>query len=205
MQISANSGYFWGAVTDLCILDPKKMDYFSQESEHLRFRRMLPTDVDNWSEFFVDNSFLPYLGVEEGKDPLTLSGEWLARQEERYRLYGLGHLVVEEKASGELIGMGGIIPRDLEQREYEIAYSLKPAHWRRGYGTEIARQMKQYGIQAGIATSFISIIHKENIASQKVARNNGMSIRYETNFLGMPVYIFSDPAMVAEKDVKNLY
>lgn len=169
------------------------MDYFNQESERLKFRKLNLDDINAWTSFFENNDRLTFLGIDITKDPRTLSTEWIHKQLERYKNEGLGHLAVIEKDTGNFIGMGGILPRILNEKpEYEIAYSLKPNYWGKGYGTEIAQQMRLFGTEKGIATSFISIIHKDNKASKHVATKNGMKVQYKTEFMGMKVYVYGD-------------
>lgn len=43
-----------------------------------------------------------------------------------------------------------------------------------GYATEAARLFRDYAFEKAGATSVISIIHPENVPSQKVALRNGM-------------------------------
>lgn len=169
------------------------MNYFKQESERLTYRALTLNDIDSWTEFFENNDRLIFLGIDLTRDSNTIATEWIMKQLERYRNQGLGHLAVIEKSTGDFIGMGGILPRELnEKAEYEIAYSLKPKYWNKGYGTEVARQMKYFGQQNKIATSFISIIDKNNFASINVAKKNNMIVVAETEFLGMNVYIYGD-------------
>jgi ribosomal-protein-alanine N-acetyltransferase len=167
------------------------MDYFSQQTDRLQFRALTESDIHSWLEFFDRNDRLAFLGIDVNKDYRTLATEWISKQLERYQADGFGHLAVIEKSSGAFIGMGGILVRELDdEKVFEIAYSLKPAFWNQGYGTEIASQIKKFGKENQIADSFISIIHKENEASIHVARKNGMKILRETNFMGMEVFVF---------------
>lgn len=109
----------------------------------------------------------------------------------RYSTQGLGHLAVELKESGEFIGMGGILPRDVDGKaEFEIAYSLKPKYWNKGYATEIAQTMKTYAVSNIDAERFISIIDKRNVNSAKVAKKNDMAVLFETHYLRMNVDVF---------------
>ena len=50
--------------------------------------------------------------------------------------------------------------------------------------------MKKFGFTQKIATRFISIIDKENIASINVAKKSGMDMLFEMQYLGMEVYVF---------------
>lgn len=168
-------------------------DYFSQQSARLTFRALSEDDINSWLEFFTGNDRLAFLGIDVNKDYRQLATEWILKQLERYETDGFGHLAVIEKSSGDFIGMGGILVRELDgEKVFEIAYSLKPAYWNQGFGTEIAQQLKQFGLENQICTNFISIIHKQNEASMHVARKNGMKILRETNFMGMKVFIFGE-------------
>lgn len=169
------------------------MDYFNQESKRLYYRKLKESDIDDWLAFFDDNDRLHFLGLDLTKEYTTLAEEWIQKQLNRYETEGFGQLAVIEKNSNQLVGLGGLIPRELnEDNQLEITYSLKKEFWGKGYGTEIACQMKEFGLQHDLSGEFISIIHKDNKASINVARKNGMSILFETQFLGMDVYVFGD-------------
>lgn len=169
------------------------MNYFNQESENLIYRKLTEADIESWTAFFKDNDRLAFLGLDLAKDHETLSKEWVWKQLDRYETQGFGHLALIEKASGNLVGMAGIIPRELNTLMYEIGYSFKPSSWGKGYATEAARQMKRFGLENGVADAFISIIHKENTASMNVARKNGMEMCFEMQFMGMDVFVYGDP------------
>jgi len=167
------------------------MDYFSQESKRLKFRKLTTNDISSWMEFFDDNDRLHFLGMDLSKDKKELASEWINAQIKRYEKQEFGHLAVEIKGTNEFIGMGGIIPRLLkEKEEYEVAYSLKPKYWGKGFGTEIANQIKEFGLKNIKTDRFISIIDNRNIQSANVAKKNGMKVLFETEYLGMEVDVF---------------
>jgi len=167
------------------------MDYFNQQSERLKYRKLTEDDIPSWIEFFIDNDRLKYLGMDLQKSKEILAEEWIKAQLGRYENQGLGHLAVELKDSGDFIGMGGILPRELNgNKEYEIAYSLIPNYWGRGYATEIAKTMREYGSKKIDTTRFISIIDVANIESANVAKKNGMVVLFNTEYLGMNVDVF---------------
>ena len=167
------------------------MDYFKQQSNRLTFRKLTEDDIPSWIEFFENNDRLHYLGMDLQKSKESLAEDWIKAQLIRYKKQGLGHLAVELKDSGDFIGMGGILPRELNgKKEYEIAYSLKPKFWAHGYATEIARTMRDFGSKIIDTDRFISIIDVSNVASANVARKNGMDILFKTEYLGMMVNIF---------------
>ncbi len=166
-------------------------DYFHQQSERLLFRKLTRQDIDVWTTFFVNNHSLKYLGIDLDKTPKEQASNWIEKQLLRYQNSGFGHLAVELKTTREFIGVGGILPREIEgQKEYEIAYSLIPTFWKKGYVTEIAQQLKKIGFQYLDCKQLISIIAKENAPSINVALKNGMKVHSEMTFLGMNVSIY---------------
>lgn len=166
-------------------------NYFKQESKRLLYRKLTLEDIPSWEPFFVNNDRLPYMGIRLDLDSQTQAKNWITKQLKRYESPFQGHLAVIKKSSNTFIGMAGLFPREIEQnKEYEVAYSLLPKYWGNGYGTEMARQLKEFGMTHQVANRYVSIIHKENIASMNVAKKNGMDILYEAVFEGMPVFVF---------------
>jgi [ribosomal protein S5]-alanine N-acetyltransferase len=168
------------------------MNYFYQETERLHLRKLTLEDVPTWTEFFVNNDRLRFLGIDVTKSHETLATEWIESQLRRYETQGLGFLAAIDKNTNKFIGLGGILPREINNEVlHEIAYSLKSNFWGKGYATEIANQMRKFGIENNIASQFVSIIHQQNEASIKVAEKNKMKNLYAIeDYLGMPVYVY---------------
>ncbi len=168
------------------------MDYFKQESIRLRFRKLTEADIPSWVEFFIDNDRLHFLGIDDlSKGKEKLAKDWIMAQLNRYEKQGLGHLAVELKETGQFIGMGGILPRELNEQEvYEIAFSIKPKFWGKGYATETAKQLKKFGFENLALNQLISIIDIANLDSIKVAKKNGMTVFFRTVYLGMNVDVY---------------
>lgn len=174
-----------------------KMNYFNQTTERLHFRKLNRKDIPKWTTFFENNDRLKYLGIDLTQTAEALATAWIEKQLERYELEGLGHLAVELKENQAFIGVGGILPRVLEgQNEYEIAYSLLPEFWKKGYGTELAIQMKKFGFEQLELKRLVSIIDKENIDSIRVAIKSGMNVQFETRYLGMDVAVYGIDAPI---------
>ena len=167
------------------------MDYFKQESERLRYRRVIKDDVSSWEEFFLDNDHLKFLDMDIKTGKNVLSEEWINRQLDRYEKTGLGLLAVELKTDGSLIGMGGITLREIDEKEeHEITYALKPKFWNNGYATEIAQTMKGFGLKNLETNRLISIIDLEHSNSAKIAKKNGMEIIFKSVYEGMKVNVY---------------
>lgn len=128
--------------------------YFHQESERLKFRALTLEDIPLWVEFLDGNDNLRFVGVDESKNQsnLELATEWINRQLGRYEEDGFGMLAAIEKSSGDLIGMTGIISREVnEKHEKEIGYSYFPRTWGKGFASEAAQQMHKFGKEHQLA------------------------------------------------------
>ena len=77
----------------------------------------------------------------------------------------------------------------------EVGYLFRRDHWHRGYATEAARACKRYAFDVLDEDEVFSIIRDNNLASQAVARRNGMEPRgmFVKHYRGveMPHIIFS--------------
>jgi ribosomal-protein-alanine N-acetyltransferase len=167
------------------------MNYFNQETQRLILRKVNLDDVTSWTEFFENNDRLHFLGLDMTKSFPELSQGWIEIQMQRYEQEGLGMLGAIEKSTNELVGLCGIVPREIDGNKYhEIAYSFKPKVWGKGYATEASNQFREFGLRHEIDSQFISIIDLENYASQAVARKNQMEVLFDTLYYDSKVHIF---------------
>ncbi|MDT0294274.1 GNAT family N-acetyltransferase [Mesonia ostreae] len=167
------------------------MDYYHIKSERLNFRKLTEQDIPSWAEFFVNNAGLQYFNFDLSKSKEALAEEWIQIQLKRYQNNNYGHLAAELKTDGTFIGIAGLLPKQLKgKQEYEVAYSLKPAYWGKGYGTEMATRMKNFGLKNMDVKRLISMISFGNEASISVAKKNGMKFLFDTEFDGELLHIF---------------
>jgi len=123
---------------------------------------------------------------------------WLDRQRQRYQDYGhrFGLWAVLLKSSGEMIGQCGLTMQDCDGRQVlEVGYLFQKAFWHQGYAAEAAVACRDYAFQVLQAEEVFSIIRDSNLASQRVARRNGMTVRgqFVKHYYGvdMPHLVFS--------------
>jgi [ribosomal protein S5]-alanine N-acetyltransferase len=161
-----------------------------KQTERLLFRKINDNDFDDWLEFHKDPATSLYWHSEK-EDPETECSKWYDKQRWRYEndLGGMNALI--EKSSGKFIGHCGLLVQTVDHKtELEIAYSLMPAYWGRGYASEAAEKCRDTAFENNYAASLISIISIANIPSQKVALNIGMRIDKQTVYNGNKVYVF---------------
>ena len=162
-----------------------------QESERLKFRKLQPEDFDTWIDLFKDKSAAGFLGLADIPTPQEQCEKWFEICENRYRNDTGGMNVLIDKLTNELIGQCGLLVQEVDDtKELEIGYSILPRYWNKGYASEAAQKCRDYAFSHNFAESLISIIHIENIKSEKVALKNGMQKTKQTVFKEMPVNIF---------------
>jgi [ribosomal protein S5]-alanine N-acetyltransferase len=161
-----------------------------QKTERLSFRTISKLDFSDWVKFFEDpNTSLHW--KEEKETPLIACEKWYQKQYWRYENDQGGMNALLEKTSGRLIGHCGLLVQTVDGiSELEIAYSLLPEFWNKGYAFEAAQCCKLYAFQNDFSDSLISIISCTNLPSQKVALKNGMTVEKETGYHQNKVYIF---------------
>lgn len=167
-------------------------NYYVQSSERLVFRSFTEMDSVAFLPFFDRDDYQRFLAQDISIPAKERSETWIQRQMQRKAERQFGQLAILEKATGEFIGVGGIIARENVNgaEEYEITYSLIPAFWGKGYARELALHFIHFAQENLPIKSVISLIHPENAASIGVAEANGLKRDGEWNFMGMPVLIY---------------
>lgn len=166
-------------------------EYYQQESERLIYRAFQEGDVDSFLPFFDREDYMKFLAQDISIPARERAETWINRQIQRQNEGEYGQLAVIEKATGEFIGVGGIIARNWDGKEdYEMTYSLIPAFWGKGYARELVQHFIEFSKENLPVESVISMIHPENIASQKVAFANGLKLDGKWQFLDIPVNIY---------------
>ena len=86
----------------------------------------------------------------------------------------------------------GLVPQEIKGKQrIEIGYWIAPAYWGKGFATEIAQALKEYGEKNLQLHQMIALIQMGNLASQKVAIHIGMTKEREIERKGKRVNIFS--------------
>jgi RimJ/RimL family protein N-acetyltransferase len=124
------------------------------------------------------------------------SQAWLDKQIVRYKDNGFGLWAVILKETDEMIGQCGLTIQEYNNKKVlEIGYLFQKAFWHKGYATEAAIACKEYAFDTLGVDEVVSIIRDTNIASQNVAKRNGMTEkeRFTKHYYGvdMPHLVFS--------------
>ena len=168
------------------------MDYLltGQETSRLHFRKLELSDFSTWLEFFKNPLWNKYW-LTEPQTPEGFCQEWFDKMFYRYANNLGGMNVLIDKKTGEFIGQCGLLIQTVDDlEELEVAYSMMPEHWNRGYATEAAKKCIDFAFENNLRESLISIIHVNNKESERVALKNKLSVDKRTTFDNNPVNIY---------------
>lgn len=144
------------------------------ETDRLSMREMQQSDYGALCRILQDEEVMYAYG--HAFDSAEVQ-EWLDRQRKRYRDDGFGLWAVILRETGEMIGQCGLTMQDFNGIQVmEVGYLFQKAYWHMGYATEAAAACRDYAFEVLDAEEVYSIIRDNNLASQKVARRNGMVI-----------------------------
>ena len=162
------------------------------ESERIIFKPLKHSDTLSWENFYHNNPLLPFLNFKLDEAPFFMAKRWIDCQLDRYVRKRFGHLALLHKHTGTFIGQAGLILRDIEDKaQVEVAYSILPDKWGNGFATEASSRLIQFAFEHKITDRLISIIHVENIASQRVALKNKMRKEKRNQEANRQVYVFT--------------
>lgn len=137
---------------------------------------------------FVESDWEAVLTYQQ--DPLYLRYyEWTSRTAEEVRAFMKRFLdqqrqvprikfqfAVTLKSSGQLIGNCGIRRDSPEAREADMGYELDPNHWRKGYATEAAGAVLDFGFSSMDLQRVTAWCIADNVASARVLEKIGMKL-----------------------------
>jgi RimJ/RimL family protein N-acetyltransferase len=161
-------------------------------TDRLLLRRWRYSDIEPMGEINADPEVARYLN----RPPPN--GGFVAALEVHWRRYGFGLWALESTepgTAGELLGFVGLgHPSFLPALEFEveIGWRLARSVWGRGLATEAARAALTHAREVLELRRLISIIHPENVRSQRVAEKLGMSMGrlVDNPVLGIPVEVW---------------
>jgi RimJ/RimL family protein N-acetyltransferase len=163
------------------------------ETERLRLRAHTAEDFDAvrlmWNDPIVTRFIggRAYTGEEVWQRVQRYAGSWV--------LLGHGFWVIEEKASGGLIGEIGIMDarRDIDPpfgKDRELGWALLPEVHGRGYASEALQAVLDWERRVFNAPCLVALIDPDNSRSIKLARRFGFTVRARSNYKTVPTIQF---------------
>ena len=165
------------------------------ETERLAIRPYREGDVIGLHEVFGSAEVMkwtpspPSKNLAETADRLARTVAFTARQPP-----GLGLWALELKESGEFLGQVGLFPVEGKGPEVEVAYELAPRVWGRGYATEAARALIDYGFGEMRLRRIVALILPANTRSRNVAAKCDMTLEGPGRFYGLDLIVYAREA-----------
>jgi [ribosomal protein S5]-alanine N-acetyltransferase len=160
------------------------------ETDRLLLRPLCPDDLDSLAAIQADPEVMRYFpsgsrSIEQTR--IDLERCILIQAE-----YGFSLWATIERESGLLIGRSGLLPQTLQdRREVELAYMIARSHWGRGLATEAARAILDHGFRTLGLDRLVSIIHRDNLASRRVAENAGLKPERMIQFMNHRCWLYA--------------
>jgi ribosomal-protein-alanine N-acetyltransferase len=143
-------------------------------TERLELRWLLLRDSPFILELLTQPSWLRYIGDRGVKDLATAEAYIANGPRASYRERGYGLWQMRDRASGEPVGICGLLRRPgFEQPE--IGFALLERHQRKGYGREAARATMEHArTNLGLGTLW-AVVAPENVGSISILEEVGFS------------------------------
>jgi ribosomal-protein-alanine N-acetyltransferase len=159
------------------------------KTPRLILRPFAAGDLDGMAELMADKDFMRFsmgpMTQEQTKSFLDKVISW-----ERDGMPSQFAMIV--RSSETLVGYCGFFHQRVDDKmEIEIGYRLRRDFCNRGLATEAARAVRDHGFRDLKLERVISLIHRENRPSRRVAEKNGMISERETTFRGFPTFVFA--------------
>ena len=142
------------------------------ETERLILREYIIEDFDSLFEIMSDPETMQH--YPNPFDEEHTKG-WIEWNIKNYKEYGFGLWAVVLKETGEFIGDCGITIQNIDGELLpEIGYHINKKYWRKGFGSESARAVRDWAFENTEYKCLYSYMKYTNIASYSTAIANDM-------------------------------
>ena len=141
------------------------------ETGRLFLREMVENDFEPLRRVLGDRDIMRHYPYEFDDERIR---SWIARNRERYRIFGFGLWAVCRKDTGEMIGDCGLTMQIIDgQIRPEIGYHIRADHQRQGFAKEAACAVRDWTWQNTPFRAVYSYMKAENIPSIRTAMAYG--------------------------------
>jgi [ribosomal protein S5]-alanine N-acetyltransferase len=156
----------------------------------LHLRPFTPADRAAIHAVYADPDVMRYVGhgahrtMAETASALRTYGDVLERR-------GYSFLAVTERATGALIGDGGLHPLGGVGPDVELGYTLARDAWGKGYATELGQALVEYAFTVLRVPRVVAQVEPANTASRRVLAKLGMTERETRTAYGRPHLLYA--------------
>jgi RimJ/RimL family protein N-acetyltransferase len=147
------------------------------ESDRLTLRRITPDDAEFMLALLNEPSFHQYIG-DRGVRTLEDAARYIANGPmASYEKFGFGLWLVVSKATGEAMGICGLLKRETLDHP-DIGFAFRPAFWGQGYALESASAVLAHGREAHGMGRIDAIVQPDNARSIRLLEK--LAFRHES-------------------------
>jgi len=161
----------------------------SVDTPRLRLRQFESSDAQDLHQILKMPDVLNYF-PNTNPPPIEKVGNFIQQQLTHWEDRNYGWWAIQFLDNPKIIGWTGLqyLP---DTDEVEIGYLLSPTHWGQGLATESAKKGIQFGFEHLAFESIVGIVHRQNVASQRVLEKIGLSGAEEVVYFNMEVLRYS--------------
>jgi RimJ/RimL family protein N-acetyltransferase len=149
------------------------------ETDRLTLRRLTLADAEFILQLLNEPSFLRFIG-DRGVRTLEDARKYIVQGPiASYERFGFGLYLTKITATGESVGICGLLKRDTLP-EADIGFAFLPPFWRQGYAFESAAAVITYGKDELGQKRILAITSPENDASIKLLEKLGFTFEQVT-------------------------
>ena len=145
------------------------------ESERLCIRRMTLDDAGFLFQQLTQPSWLQYIGDRGVTSPEDARRYIESKTLEQYRTLGYGMNLVQLRATGEPIGVCGLVRREYLPHP-DLGFALLEDYWGRGYATEAAAAVVEHARRVLGIRHLMAITTTTNDRSGRVLARTGFRL-----------------------------
>ena len=154
------------------------------QTTRLIIRSFEPRDAEPWLVMVSDPDFRRFLPPGPAPTLVTFRSA-IERRHAMEREQGYATWAVDVKQTGVFVGQCGLQPIERTGPEVELAYHFNKLSWNKGYATEAAIAVIEYGLGSVGLDRVIAVVIPENVASCRVAEKAGMRFEGTATYYGI--------------------
>ncbi|NGX38001.1 MAG: hypothetical protein K1000chlam2_01170 [Chlamydiae bacterium] len=153
------------------------------ETARLSIKKPEGEQIDFVAPLFANPNVMRHIGsgVTRNRDE---SLKAIQNNTKHWETFGFGFFNVFEKETGFFVGRAGLfhLAFQHDNPEVEMGFILNEQFWGKGYGTEIAKALFEWGAENLEVDHILAVTYKENTASRNVLEKIGMQFDHEGQY-----------------------
>jgi RimJ/RimL family protein N-acetyltransferase len=159
------------------------------QTGRIALRRLTTDDASFIRELVNEPSWIRYIGERNVRTDDDARAYLVRGPIAMYERHGFGLWMCESKASGEPLGICGLIKRDTLE-DVDLGFAFLPRFWGQGYAREAAAAVLDYGREVLELDRIVAITSPDNTASIRLLEKLGLRLEKSFEIDGMPTQLF---------------